>query len=166
VNCERIQELVPKVVDRQALDWEISAVGEHVTTCAGCASLKSDLIEIGALVREPIRREVAEADFSKFWQAVERGIDRLPAPARAIRERVSAWLMVSRLAAVAAVAASLVLALYVPIQRPHGFAANDNRVDVQSAEGGADDTVLIDTDDQGATFIWVIPETYEEKQPS
>ena len=170
MNCERIEELIPKVVDRQALDWEVEAVGAHLPTCAACASLDRELREIGALVRAPVARAVAEADFSGFWAKVDAGI-RSSAPTRMLgvaKPKVSfGWLAFARVASAVSVAAMLALIMWLPIHQEHDFAANDNAVDVQSISGGANDTVMIQSsgkDDADVTFIWVIPETYQEPQ--
>ena len=166
LECARVEELVAKVVDREALEWEVEAVDAHTSGCASCAALRADLVEIGALVREPVQRAVAAADFSSFWTKVSAGIDALPR-VRHEKPRVAlfSWTMVTRLAAVASVAA--VAFLVLPEDHSHHFAEAKQKVDVVAIEGGDDNTVMIyETPDDQVTFIWLIPETLEEKQPS
>lgn len=163
LGCDRIVELVPKVVDRQALEWEVEAVSSHTAGCADCAQLQADLRDIGRLVREPVLAETAAADFSGFWRAVEAGIDReerlvgrataANAPARS----AGGWAWFSRFAAAAAVAAMLVVGVTGPSGGSHYEA--DNRIEVSSIEGGADNTVMIyESPEDNVTFIWVIPD--------
>lgn len=169
LQCERVLELVPKVVDGEGLEWEVQAVADHTASCADCSQLRLDLVEIGALVRAPLRAAVAQADFSQMWRAVESGMDRVDAERRRER-RVAAplfgWATFSRFASVAAVAGLASIAIFQPFadrSRERG----DNRVEISSLEGGADNTVMIyESPDDQVTFIWVIDEApAEEKAP-
>ena len=164
-GCERIEELVPKVVDRQALDWEVEAVQAHLAGCADCAALRDDLVRIGALVRRDVAAAVEAADFSGLWSAVEKGMDRADAEqgAERIRRTFFSWASVSRFAAAAAVAAAFAWAVLLPGKSVHEY-ASDNTIEISSVEGGADNTVMIyESDEDNVTFIWVIDETYEER---
>lgn len=167
LECARVEELVPKVVDREALEWEIEAVDAHTATCSSCSTLRSDLVEIGAFVRAPVARAVESADFGKLWANVSRGIDALP---KVRHEKRSvpffSWTMLTRLAAAASVAA--VAFVVLPEDHSHHYAESKQKVEVVAIEGGDDNTVMIyETPDDEVTFIWVIPETAsEEKQPS
>ena len=160
MNCERILEFIPKVLDREALDWERAAVDEHVAGCAECAAVKRELTEIGALVRAPVRAAVAEADFSSLWSNIDRGLDRVEREARASGGRRMAPVLFgralgARLASAAAFAAIVGAALLAPLARTVPAIA-DNHVDVKSVEGGADQTVTVYTNpDDDVTFIWI-----------
>lgn len=165
MNCDRVIELIPKVVDREALEWETAAVEEHTAGCRECASLRSDLTEIGSLVRAPAQAAVVAADFSGFWTAVSRGIDAAQRDTKPARPRVSlfVWPALSRLASAAAVAAVLVVALVFAPARQH-FGA-DNRIEVSSIEGGSDNTVMIfESPDDNVTFIWVLDEVPDQEK--
>lgn len=169
LQCDRVLELVPKVVDGEGLEWEVQAVADHTATCADCAQLRADLVEIGTLVRAPIRAAVADADFSGMWRAVERGMDRADAERRRERRAAtssSGWAAFSRFASVAAVAGLAAVALFQPFaDRTHEI--RDNRVEISSIEGGENNTVMIyESPDEQVTFIWVIDEVpNEEKAP-
>lgn len=164
VSCERVEELIPKVVDREALDWEIEAVEGHLASCASCASLREELVGIGAWVRRDVAAAVEAADFSGVWAAVERGMDRADAEARAERiRRLFSFTGLSRLVAAGAVAAAFAWALLLPDRSVHEF-SGDNRVEVSSVEGGAGNTVMIyESEDDNVTFIWVFDETHQER---
>ena len=167
LNCERVLELVPKVVDGEGLEWEVQAVADHTASCADCAQLRADLVEIGTLVRTPLRAAVAQADFSQMWRAVERGMDRVDAERRRERSVVApsfGWVAFSRFASVAAVAGIAAVAVFQPFAERQ---LTDNRVEISSIEGGADNTVMIfESPEEQVTFIWVIDEApAEEKAP-
>lgn len=157
-NCQRMEELIPKVVDREALDWEIEAVSSHLSSCASCSELRDGLLAIGGLVRRDIAAAVEKADFSGMWAKVEAGIDR--AEAKRDSERMKrflfSWSAVSRWAATVAVAAAFAWAVLLPPGAFRSYAA-DNRIEVSSIEGGTDNTVMIyESAEDNVTFIWVI----------
>ena len=155
MNCERILEFIPKVLDEEALAWEREAVDAHTATCAECNAVRREIIEIGALVRAPIRAAVAEADFSQLWRGIEAGIrrvERASRPARAPGFFGAAF--GARLASLGAAAAIVAAALLAPAVRVTGLA--DNHVDVKNVEAGKDQTVTVYTNpDDDVTFIWV-----------
>ena len=158
-NCQRMEELIPKVVDREALDWEVEAVNAHLSTCASCSELRDGLLAIGGLVRRDIAAAVEKADFSGMWAKIEAGIDR--AEAKRDSERVKhlffSWSAVSRWAATAAVAAAFAWAVLLPPAGLNQFGNADERVEVSSIEGGDDNTVMIyESEEENVTFIWVI----------
>lgn len=162
LECARVEELVPKVVDRQALEWEVEAVDAHTSTCANCSALRNDLVEIGAFVRAPVKRAVAAVDFSRFWENVSRGIDALP-KVRHEKPKVGlfSWTMATRLAAAASVAVAALLIF--PTDHTHHYSESKQKVEVVAIEGGDDNTVMIyESPDDEVTFIWLI----EEKQQS
>lgn len=159
LNCQRIEELIPKVVDREALDWEIQAVGAHLPTCASCTELRDGLLAIGGFVRRDIAAAVESADFSGLWARVEEGIGR--AAAKRDEERMKrlffSWPAVTRWVATGAVAAAFAFAVLLPGSPLHDFAGADNRIEVSSIEGGAHNTVMIyESEEDNVTFIWVI----------
>ena len=164
-GCERIEELVPKVLDREALDWEIRAVDAHLSSCASCSAIRADLERIGVLVRRDVSAAVASADFSRLWRGVEAGMDRVDAEHRAENvRRLFSWTGFSRFAAAAAMAAAFAWAVLLPGRVLHDFHSADNRVEVSAVEGGADNTVMIyESDEDNVTFIWVIDESYSEE---
>lgn len=159
MNCERIHEFIPKMLDGEALDWERDAVSQHTGTCADCAALQAELVEIGLLVRAPVRAAVADADFSSMWMRVERGMDRADRDRRASRRAAApaffSGAFVARFASLAAAAAIAALAFLGPVARaPAGLA--DNHIDVNSVEAGKNDTVTVYSNpDDDVTFIWV-----------
>lgn len=157
-GCERIEELVPKVLDREALDWEVRAVDAHLASCPSCSVLRGDLERIGVLVRRDVASAVASADFSRLWRGIEAGMDRVDAEHRAERVRLMfSWTGFSRFAAAAAMAAAFVWAVLLPGRVLHDFDSADNRVEVSSIEGGEDNTVMIyESDVDNVTFIWVM----------
>lgn len=169
LQCDRVLELVPKVVDGEGLDWEVQAVADHTASCADCAQLRADLVEIGTLVRAPIRAAVANADFSGMWRAVESGMDRADAERRSARRTAApsfGWAAFSRFASVAAVAGLAAVAIYQPFaDRTRDL--RDNRVEVTSIEGGPNNTIMIyESPEEQVTFIWVLDDvSNEEKAP-
>ncbi len=166
LECARIEELVPKVVDRAALDWEVEAVDAHTATCASCSALRADLVEIGVFVRGPVKRAISTTDFSRLWANVSRGIDALPTLRHEKKTTpFFSWTMATRLAAAASVAVFALLVL--PEDHSHHFAESTQKVDVVAIEGGDDNTVMIyeSQDATQTTIIW-ISEPIEEKQPS
>lgn len=159
MNCERIEEMIGKVVDREALDWEVDAVTAHLPTCANCSELREGMVALGGFVRRDIAAAVDGADFSHLWDKVEAGIDH--AAAKHDKERMKrlffSWPAVTRWVATGAVAAAFAFGVLLPGSPLHDFAGADNRVEVSSIEGGKDNTVMIyESEDDNVTFIWVI----------
>lgn len=168
LNCARmVEELVPKVVDGEALDWQVEAVDVHLRGCADCTAWRDELVRGGSVLREDARAAVAAADFSGVWAAVSRGMDRADADARVqrIKGGFFGWSGFSRFAAAAAMAAAFAWAMLVPPGHlEHDFARGDNRVEVSSVEGGDDNTVMVyESQDENVTFIWVMDETWDER---
>lgn len=153
-----MEELIPKVVDREALDWEVEAVSSHLSSCASCTELRDGLLTIGGLVRRDIATAVDTADFSGMWAKVEAGIDRAEATrdSERMKRLFFSWSAVSRWAATAAVAAAFAWAVLLPSGAFRSY-ASDNRIEVSSIEGGNDNTVMIyESEEDNVTFIWVI----------
>lgn len=157
LTCSQIEERIAKVIDREALDWEIQAVAAHLPTCVSCAEFRDGLAALGGFVRRDIAAAVAKADFSDLMANVDAGIDRAAAQRDAARLKslFFSWPAVTRWVATGAVAAAAAFAVLLPGNPLHDFAGADNRVEVSSIEGGADNTVMIYEDDN-VTFIWVI----------
>lgn len=164
-SCERMEELVPKVVDREALDWEVRAVDAHLASCPSCSVLRTELESIGALVRKDVATAVASADFSRLWRGIEAGMDRADAQHAAERvRRIFSWTGFSRFAAATVMAAAFAWAVLLPGRVLHDFHSVDNRVEVSAVEGGEDNTVMIyESHEDNVTFIWVIDESYDEE---
>lgn len=157
LSCNKIEELIAKVIDREALDWEVDAVKTHLPTCASCTELRDGMIELGGFVRSDIASAVASADFSGLMAKVDAGIDRAAAKRDSDRLKglLFSWPAVTRWVATGAVAAAFAYALFLP--PPRDFATQDNRIEVSSVEGGANNTVMIyESQDDNVTFIWVI----------
>jgi hypothetical protein len=158
-NCQRMEELIPKVVDREALDWEVEAVNAHLSSCASCSELRDGLLAVGGLVRRDIAAAVEKADFSGMWAKVEAGMDRVDAKhdSERMKRLLFSWGAVSRWAAVAAVAAAFAWAVMLPPGALHDYGSADNRIEVSSIEGGKDNTVMIyESEEDNVTIIWVI----------
>lgn len=158
-NHERIEELVVKAADGEALDWEKDAVAAHLPGCESCRELQSALHAMGGVIRRDVAAAVERADFSGFMARVDAGIDR--AETQRDRERLRrlffSWGAVTRWGATAAVAAAFAWAVLLPSGPLHDFAGNDNRIEVSSIEGGANNTVMIyESEEDNVTFIWVI----------
>lgn len=158
---ERIEELVVKAADGEALDWEKELVAGHLRGCSSCAELQRGLSDVGVLLRRDVAAAVADADFSGMMSRIDAGIDR--AAAERDRERVRrlffSWSAVSRWGATAAVAAAFAWAVLLPSGAPHDYTGADNRVQVSSVEGGKNNTVMIyESEEDNVTFIWVIEE--------
>lgn len=159
LNCPRIEELIPKVVDREALDWEVEAVNAHLPTCTSCSELRDGMLAIGGLVRRDIAAAVEQADFSGLWAKIDAGIDRAETKRDADRMKrlFFSWTAVSRWAATAAVAAAFAWAVLLPSSGLHDFESADNRIEVSSIEGGKNNAVMIyESEEDNVTFIWVI----------
>lgn len=167
MNCERIQEYLSKDADGAAADWEREAIAAHVSGCAECAAFAEAIAPVGAALRAATAQAVEAADFSRLWSAVEAGIDAAPSraalrrPRPAAEVRVSfAQILVSRLAWVGAAAAIGAVALLAHTSSaPTPGMAQVKPVEIESVEAGSDDTVTIDTNDDGATIIWVDEDT-------
>ena len=167
-NCERMkEELVPRVVDGEALDWQVEAVDVHLRGCADCTAYRDELRQVGTLLRTDVHAAVTASDFSGMWAAVSRGMDRADSDTRVARVRsgLFGWTGFSRFAAATAMAAALAWAMILPPPSDsHDYAAGDNRVEVSSVEGGDDNTVMVyESQDENVTFIWVMDETWDER---
>ena len=157
LSHERIQEFLSKDADGAALDWEREAAAAHLPGCSECREFRDAIAPIGAGVRLPAQRALAAADFSRFFAAVEAGMDRVDRDAktasRAAGFNFTAFL--TRAAAFGAVAAVLAVVLLgteaatAPVTADAGAG-----VDVKAIEGGSDQTITID-DSSGTTVIWV-----------
>ena len=159
LSHERIEELVVKAADGEALDWETELVAEHVRGCASCTELRRGLADVGSLLRRDVAAAVASADFSGMMSRIDAGIDR--ADAKRARERMRhlffSWSAVSRWGATAAVAAAFAWAVLLPSGALHDYTGADNRVEVSSVEGGKNNTVMVyESEEDNVTFIWVI----------
>ena len=157
LTCQRIEELIPKVVDREALDWESQAVAAHLPTCASCTGLRDGMVELGGVVRRDIAAAVDAADFSGLMTRIDTGIDRAATKRDADRMKslFFSWPAVTRWVATGAVAAAFTFAVVLPPARD--LASQDNRIEVSSIEGGTDNTVMIyESEEDNVTFIWVI----------
>ncbi len=95
-------------------------------------------VQVGDLLRDTYREEVAGVDFSAFWTGVEAGIEALPdrvevseasGAGRRLWERLSSWLGENawRPVATAVVAAAVVFAIVLPRLWDSGH-TNDARV--------------------------------------
>lgn len=159
LSHERIEELLPKVVDGEAQDWENEAVRAHLPTCASCTDLRDGMLALGGFVRRDVAAAVESADFSGLWAKVDAGIDRAAAKQDAdrLKRLFFSWPAVTRWVATGAVAAAFAFAVVMPGNPLHDFSSADNRIEVSSIEGGADNTVMIyESEEDNVTFIWVI----------
>lgn len=157
MSCNKIEELIAKVIDREALDWEADAVKAHLPACASCTELRDGMLALGGLVRKDIAAAVASTDFSGLWNKVDAGITRTAAKADSerLKHLFFSWPAVTRWVATGAVAAATAFAFLLPPL--HDFASQDNRIEVSSIEGGADNTVMIyESEEDNVTYIWVI----------
>ena len=159
MSCNKIEELIAKVIDREALDWEVDAVKVHLPTCASCTELRDGMLALGGLVRKDIAAAVDSTDFSGLWNKVDAGITRAAAThdAERMKRLFFSWPAVTRWVATGAVAAAFAFAVLLPGSPLHDFAAADNRIEISSIEGGTNNTVMIyESEEDNVTFIWVI----------
>ena len=159
LSCSKIEELIAKVIDREALDWEVDAVKSHLPTCASCTELRDGMIELGGFVRSDIASAVASTDFSGLMAKIDAGIDRAAAKRDSDRMKslLFSWPAFTRWVATGAVAAAFAFAMLMAGNPLHDFESADNRIEISSIEGGTDNTVMIyESEEDNVTFIWVI----------
>jgi len=164
-SCSSLSGLLEKYHDQEVTDRERLLVEGHLSECSACRNLLSGMVELGNLLKIPVREAAEKEDFHWVWQKVKREIrerDR-----STWRESLRSWLDVSPLLRkrvwVPALAATLVILSLIAV--PVVMRENTSLVKLSPVEyvESQDYNVMIYEGEKGnVTVIWLFDGPDEE----
>lgn len=158
--CAHAQRLIPLLYDGELDGLLRREMNDHVVSCTTCTHILTMLDRGQELLRQAIDEQVADINFSRFWEGVE---SRLSEPELSFSERVRlrwsewqppwSWRAPLWAAGTAVILATTMFLRFQPAGEPPDRPA-DNQAQIESLS--ASDTVLVwNEPTSNATVIWV-----------